>query len=288
MSQRIDSFSDFGRAFDFVYPLEPSDKKKATKLHAVRDASPAMQVLPTVLEQGFLYAGPIFNRAPRGPLRRRVGLKGHERPPIVHVDYSFLRSKDLLIQACRPPIDDDRSGCKKYVPRSYTDLEQLLFEALKPYFFEYCARDRVCVASQFHPLLHGDLANRREMIFHQNGNGAIYLELNAFDWRGSRKAEVGNRTALFLLRLEEAWPGGPGYLCFFGQDGLASYIWSFRLANDFNFLLKRPGFAMAELEVQELPKGFPLTMDWCLDWKIELLFAHEFGDSARVRRSANG
>ncbi|MSR63932.1 MAG: hypothetical protein EXS08_16020 [Planctomycetes bacterium] len=285
MSHSLDRSPDFGDIYDFVFPLEPSDKAKLIKLHAVRDASATTQVLPPLLKQGFEYAGPIFNRRPGPRLLRGDGDEDRE-PAIVPVDYSFLRSSDLLVQACRPPMDDHHSGTRKRVPRSYTDLEQILIDGLRPYI-EYCARDKVCVASQFRPLLRGDFANRREMEFHLNGCGAAYRRLNAHNGRGPRDADVGNRTALFLLRLEEAWPGGPGYVCAFGLDGLCTYVWSYRLGKDFQHLLARPGFAMAELEVRAVPE-YPLTMDWCRDWKIELLFVHEFGSQSRVRRVARG
>jgi len=280
MSHSLDRSSDFGDLYDFVFPLDPSDKAKLTKLHAVRDASATKQLTSPFSKQGFEYDGPIFNRRP-GP-RLLAGEADDDREPaIVPVDYSFLRSNDLVVQACRPPLDDHHSGTRKRVPRSYTDLELLFLEAWRPYL-EYCARDKVCVASAYRPLLRGEYANRREIVFHLNGCGATYRRLNAIDGRGGRSAAVGDRTALFLLRLQEAWPGGPGFVCAFGLDGVSTLVWCYRLGKDLKHLLTKPGFVMAELEVQEIPEH-PLTMHWCREWKIETLFTHEFDDLPRMR-----
>jgi len=284
MSHSLDRSSDSARLFDFVFPLEPSDKAKLTKLHAVRDAPAAMQLVPPLLAQGFRYAGPIFNRRP-GPRLLSGDAFEDSEPPIVPVDYSFLRSRDLIVQTCRPPLDDRHSGTRKRVPRSYTDLELLLLAAWQP-FLDYCARDRVVVAKQFHELLRGDLASRREMVFHLNGCGATYRRLNAIDGHGGRAPTVGSRTALFLLRLEEAWPGGPSYVCAFGQDGVSTLVWCHRLGQDLQHLLAKPGFVMAELEVQDIPED-PLTMHWCLSWKIETLFVREFDDLPCMRRTGS-
>ena len=52
-------------------------------------------------------------------------------------------------------------------------------------------------------------------------------------------------------------------------------------------VLARPCFAMAELEVRDLPE-YPITMDWCRSWNLELLFVHDLGDPSPLRPVAHG
>ena len=73
-----------------------------------------------------------------------------------------------------------------------------------------------------------------------------------------------------LLRVEEAWPGGPGLLGTFGMDGITSLLWAYRLGRDRCDLLARPGFVMADLQIGTIPER-PTDLRWCEDWTIQVI-----------------
>jgi hypothetical protein len=249
--------------------------ERAPKLFARRDCTASSELLFPLYQLGFAQGEPIFQQPPaippKGPVPNRVSREGLDE--LYKVDLSFLEPRGMIVQTTRLPMNDIDEGPRRQVERAYTDLEFLLFEAWRPYV-EYLARTHVRLGTQTQALVREGFEDRREMSFRQRGWGAPYYELNALEGRGWRKYAGERRSALFLLRLEEAWPGGPSYLCAFGMDGCTTLVWCYQLARKFPHLLEKPGFVLAELVLGRLPER-ATDLRFCLDWEIEILVQQE-------------
>lgn len=251
------------RIFPVSYQLARHDKDRPLKLHQRRDLCALLELEMALLELGYHHGEPIFNHAPTG--------WSADQP--YELDLSGFAPGDLHLQCMRPPLDDLAEGQKRKIAPANTNLERFYFAAVRP-FIDWSARSHMRLSPSLQGLIRPGFEDRREMSFRQKGWGAPYSELNALAGRGWRKFTGGRRTALFLLRLAEAWRGGPGYLCAFGMDGCTTVVWAYRLARDFKHLLAKPGFVLAELELGELPEDTS-RLDFCMDWKIEPLLVHE-------------
>lgn len=256
------------RAHPLTYPVARKALERAPKLFARRDCQASIELLFRLYELGFVQGEPIFQQPPSRPPKGPVPFD-----ELYKLDLSFLLPGAMIVQTTRPPMNDIDEGPRRQVERAYTDLEYLTFEAWKP-FVEYLARTHVRLGPQMQALMPGGFEDRREMSFRQRGWGAPYYELNALEGRGWRKYAGERRSALFLLRLEEAWPGGPGYLCAFGMDGCTTLVWCYQLARKFAHLLEKPGFVLAELVLGRLPER-ATDLRFCLDWEIEILVQQE-------------
>lgn len=256
------------RVHPLTYPVARKALERAPKLFARRDCTASSELLYPLYQLGFAQGEPIFQQPSASPPRGPVAFD-----ELFKLDLSFLLPGALILQTTRPPMNDIDEGPRRQVERAYTDLEYYLFEAWKPHV-EYLARTHVRLGPQVQPLVRAGFQDRREMGFKQRGWGAPYNELNALEGRGWRKYEGERRTAVFLLRLEEAWPGGPGYLCAFGMDGCTTLVWCYQLARKYPHLLAKPGFVMAELVLGRLPER-ATDLRFCLDWEIEILVHQE-------------
>src|SRR5262249_46166065 len=102
----------------------------------LRDADAALFLGPVLAERGYRFGGVIFNPPadpPADPLARRK------------VDRSFLGPNSRTVVPTRPPMHDLVDGDRKYIRRSFTDLEQLVFDALGT-AFTHCSRTQVTLA----------------------------------------------------------------------------------------------------------------------------------------------
>jgi hypothetical protein len=250
------------------YPVAPRDLTRPPKLHQRRDLGAGFELGPALTALGFQQGEQIF----------QPHYEGREAPPpgkLHHVDLSFVLAQDVLVHLTRPHYSDKASGPKRQIRPAYTDLEKRLFEIWKQRFLPICARSHVQVHSDLHSLFQPGREYCREMKFRQKGWGAPYYEVNAHDGAGFRSFEEGRKTTVFLLRLEHAWPGGPGYLCAFGMDGCTTLVWAYRLARDLRAWLEKPGFLIAELTLGELPKHVT-DLRFCQKWSIEPVLHYEF------------
>jgi hypothetical protein len=124
-------------------------------------------------------------------------------------------------------------------------------------------------------LLRPPYDTRRQMRFYES-EGAAYRELNSGTGAGWRKPPAERLTAAFLLRLDEAWPGGPGFIGAWGMDSTCTAVWAYRLGRDLSHLLETPGFVMAELETSEIPVR-PTNLLWANDWGVKILVHQPIG-----------
>lgn len=256
------------------YQVALHDLKRLQKLHQRRDLCAGLELEAALYDLGFRHGEPIFNEPPRrGPRKPPPGA-----PPFP-VDLSFVDEHDLLLQVTRPPYSDVASGPKRKIALAHTDLELRLHELWRG-FLGICARNHVQLQPGMYPFLTPGFETRREMTFQQRGWSAPYKELND-QQTGWRKLRGKRRSALFLLRVEHAWPGGPGYLCAYGLSGCTTFVFAYRLARDLKHWLARPGFLVAELEIGKLP-DHTTDLRWSLDWKIEPILVHELGLRAQA------
>lgn len=255
------------------YPVARKDLEHPLKPFMRRDFCATCDLLPVLYRQGYSQGEPIF-QPPLEPPRAKPPAEPYP------LDISFVRPGDLLVQNTRPPMNDMDEGPRKKIEPAYTDLEKRTFELVEP-FISYCSRTHVELNERVCRDLRPGYEDRREMKFLQNSNYGPYSGLNARDGKGWHKPADGKRTPLFLLRLDEAWKGGPGFLCAFGMDGCATQLWSYLLARKFPHLLSRPGFTIAEMVIGSMHERIT-DLRWSMDWKIELVLEHELTASAAV------
>lgn len=126
------------------------------------------------------------------------------------------------------------------------------------------------VEAILHPTFHGELArgfeDRKHIIFYAR-EGSRYNELGAARYRSS------NRTAAFLLHLDELGPGEPGYIGIFAMDGTTTLIWAYLLRTRFPELAEKPGFVMAELEMGVIPTRTP-DLGFAQSWDATVILQH--------------
>jgi hypothetical protein len=239
-------------------------KHKSVALAARRDQHAALEIVPALLGQGFGYGEPILDYPPRKPPPEPV-----RKSDLHKVDLSFVAPGDVLLQTTRPPMHDRFDDLRKRIRQSYTDLEDHMFDVWDNYI-AWNSRGRVLLHKRLHHLLQPPHENKRQIIFRES-QGAPYLELA--DCTGARERTdetTERRTAVFLLRKEEAWPGGPGLIGAFGMDATATAVWCYRLGRDLDYLLARPGFVFAEMTNPGI-KERPTNMLCARDWAIEVL-----------------
>lgn len=242
----------------------PRRVDRPLKVFQQRDLAAAMELLPALSRMGYGYGEPILNFPPETPLV--AGQRGQAPHP---VDLAFVERGDLILQTTRPPMHDEEEGDRKRVERADTDLERWLFHLWGRYL-DRCARSHVRLRKSLHPQLPKGYETRRDMAFRE-AIGAPYKELNDCAGSGWRKKPKGERrTAVFLLHLEEAWKGGPGFLGVFGMDGTATLAWAHLLGRDLADLLEEPGFVFAEMKKADIPAR-PTNLRWVSEWKVKVL-----------------
>lgn len=260
-----------------VYPvtLFLTPKRPPLKLSQLRDVHCALEIVPALMRKGFEYGDRILDHPPKKPPPDPV--KAEDLYP---VDLSFLSRHAYLLYTTRPPLHDRDAGelgPRKFMRRSYTQLEDRTFRVWERYF-SWLDRADMRLHPRLHELLVPPYENRRHLTFRE-GQGAPYYELSdGNNPRSERTIErTERRTAAFLLREEEAWSGGPGLIAAFGMDSVATAVWCYRLGRDLNHLLDRPGFVMAELTHPGSFQERPTDMRCSMDWKVEILFHHVDG-----------
>jgi hypothetical protein len=260
------------RVHPFTYFVARRDNQRRLRIHQRRDLGATCELQAALLRMGFDYGEPILNAPPERP--RRDPPSGDDLYP---VDISFVRPGDLLLQTTRPPLDDLDQGDRKWVESGCTDVENRLFRVWRRYF-EVCSRSHVKLSRRVRRAIGSNAAHCKEMKFRE-ANGAPYKQLNFHNGRGWQKPLKRTATAVFLLRVEEAWKGGPGLLAAFGMDGTSTMLWAYRLRTDLAHLLAKPGFVVAEMCIGEPPVR-PTNLRWAKDIEVEVLVHYSEEEAA--------
>jgi hypothetical protein len=252
------------RCFWFAYAM-PRHKDRGHLPFKLRDPGAAKFLLPSLVVRGYEYAGPIINNPSSGP-------------ELVAFDHGFLREDDLIFLTTRPPMNDLELGERKSIQRSFTDLEDKLFEGPLRARFQRCARTEVLLQNAT-ARISPEIAGRQSMEFRQNG-GATYQSYGS-PYAGERRRFKRPQplTAVFLVFAAHAWPGGPALLAAFGMGGNETFVWCHQLATRFSHLLFTTGFAMGEMRTTDLAVP-PTGMDFANSWETTILGAEPLAPAA--------
>jgi hypothetical protein len=255
------------RFHPLIYRIAPRDTTRDPKLHQLRDLCAGLELASALHGLGFRLGRQIFNQPPRtGP---RVPPAGQ----LFNVDISFVRRGDVFLHFTRPPIHDIANGNRRIVHPAYTDLEKLLFAAWKR-FLAKSSREHMVVHGDLSPLLAPGFEYCREMSFKQNGWGAPYYRVNPQEGGKLRLYKGPRKSIVFVLRLAETWPGGPGLVSAWGMDGCTTLALAHRLATDKRAWLEQPGFRMAELGLGKLPEHVT-DLSFCESWPLTEVLVHD-------------
>jgi hypothetical protein len=242
------------RSLHFAY-LTSGHKDREQYPFQVRDSEAALYVSRPLTERGYPFGGSIFNYPSPGP-------------DLIPVDEGSFRETDLILLTTRPPMDDLDVSDRRFIPRSFTTLEDKLFQGPLRERFRRCARSEVLLTDATADVSE-EIAKRQSIVFRQNG-GATYQSYGSPVTREFRRFKREPLTAAFLVYAEHAWPGGPGLLAAFGMGGMETLVWCYRLAKDFRHLLCTTPFVMAEMRTGALPER-PVSMDFADSWEITIL-----------------
>jgi hypothetical protein len=223
----------------------PVRRGRAVQAPWTRDGESSLFIADAVRALGYEYGGPLFQFPavdgrgdPIVPRKRRA----------VAVDVPEIGPDDLLLLNTRPPLDDEITGDRLAIDRSYTELECRLFTDDGPLrrWFLRCARSEMILSNNAADVS-GEIRQRQRMWFRQHG-GATYQSYAPLsgEWTYPKKSDV--RTPAFLVFAEEAWRGGPKLLATFGMGSTPGLVWAYLLATRFSDLLLTTEFAMAELQ----------------------------------------
>lgn len=250
-----------GRVHTFWYFLStrPSNREFARTLP--RDGLAARELYRGLEGLGFRLGESLLNTLP-------LTEEDAEGPPSP-VDLSGVDEGDVILLATRPPLDDIKAGSRKRVERGNTTLEDRLFAACRP-FLATCARSHMVLPERLAAQLGPEDAGLAEMEILQNRPGAPISRCNAQHGRGWQGVPTTpGETAMFLLHLDAAWPGGPGIVCAFGMDMLSTLVWCHRLGTDLAHLLEGPRFLVARTGIGEVPERVT-RLSFCSTWHVRV------------------
>lgn len=245
----------------FAAMQTPRSDDRHLRVFETRDLAAALQVLAALEAEGFRMGEILLNHPPQGPQRDGA-------VPSAQVDLAAVRAGDLITTFTRPAASDPEWGDRKSLRRGHTDLEERILWFWRQHF-DWLARSSMRLSEPMRELLPPALADRSAASFRMR-QGAFYLERNSLDGRPRRRTRE-RRTAAFLARVPELWPGGPGYLGLFGMDGISTLGWATLLRHRHPELLRKR-FVMAELCVSEIPER-PTELSWMQGWTVEPVLA---------------
>lgn len=251
------------RVHTFSYFLSPRDATRGVKAFQRRDDAAALQILSALVEHGYEPGESILNPPPGKDVSRKI---------LLQVDLKQVRSEDLILLTTRPPMHDRHQGDRKQVKRGFTDLEACIFNVCGQ-FIEKSSRSHIVLADSVSRHLTTGFEGLAEMKFLE-AQGAPFRALNAHDGNGWRPQPGPRTTATFLLHVDSLWEGGPGLLCAFGVDGLATLGWSYRLRHGLAHLLEGNRFVVARVALGDVPSQ-ATSLDWAEDWKVDIALDHK-------------
>jgi len=255
------------RYHPLTYLVAPRDAKRLPKIHQRRDLCAGLELASVMHDLGFRLGRQIFNQPPR---------RGPQKPPpgkLFHVDTSFVGPDDVYLHFTRVPKDDIANGNRRIIRPAHTDLEQVLFKAWRRFLLKI-SREHVIVEPDLCGLFEPGYSYCRELTFKQTGWGAPIYKVNDQEGNGQRLYQGPRKSVVFVLRLAEIEPGGPGLVSAWGMDGCTTLALAHRLATDKRAWLEQPGFRMAELELGKLPEHIT-DLSFCESWPLTEVLVHD-------------
>ena len=240
--------------------LAPSIKSNGGPEYChTRDLHPLMEVCDVLHDQGYQLGRALVNHPPTQD----------EAPATVRqVDTSGVASEDLIVTATRPPKHDHEYDDPKALRRAFTDLEDRIFR-IWALALDRLARSTVWLAEPARDLIRPGFEGHRQLSFVVRGPAYI-KETNDLVGSGWQRVPRKPRSVGYVLRVEELWPGGPGYLGFFGMDSRFTLAWASMLRERFPDFVREPGFAMVELSEGATPTR-PTDIAFHSDWSAEVV-----------------
>ncbi len=251
----------------FLYSAPRHDHNRPAHFAWPRDPEANSQLQIALSAQGFHFGRTILN-VPGEKVRYDLAPVNELR----RVELPFVRAGDALTLATRPPLSDGWHGDAKRIEVSNTTLERIILDLYSRYFVT-CARSYLQLSEEAARYLPNSKKNRQMMTVFQYGFAYQYLQ--AAGSSRSKRSPLGPTSPGFLLRVDELWPGGPGFVGAFGMNAIATLALCMQLRFRFSDLLSRRGLTMVELTPTEMPDQ-PATYDFMLDWNVEEVFStHE-------------
>lgn len=267
----------------FAYYQSPRDATRDLEPCLLRDEGAAMQLQRGLGRFGFVPGELLLNTPPTSRTSRELA----------QVDREGVGADDVIVMATRPPIHDEHQGDRKQVRKGYTDLENHIFEVWS-FFLERCTRSHIWLQEASSAHLEAGFEGMASMSFRQRG-GAWLNQLNARDGNGAQPVEGDRDHACFLLRLDELWEGGPGFVGAFGMNGVSTLAWAHRLGSDLAHYLDESQFLVVRMLTGDVPAR-ATRMHWAQDWPVEVAlrqpiapdFSYPWSPSPSARRPLGG
>ena len=251
------------QAHSFLYSAPRRDYKRLPTPASPRDPEANLQLRIALQELGFEFGETILNFPADD-----VTFDLLPREQLREVELPFVDRNDILAATTRPPLSDGRQGDKKKIEPANTTIERMIFDHYFRYF-RVCSRSHVELTEEAAALLPPAMKNRAIMTFYQEG--CRYMYLQARGRPRSRRSPLGQRTAAFLLRVEEIWPGGPGLVAAWSLNAMATLSWCLQLRHRYSWMLENRGLTMVELHPERSP-AHANSYAWVRDWRVTPVF----------------
>jgi hypothetical protein len=234
--------------YHFSYYIPPK-VDKFPQPHQLRDGDALLEVSNLLYRAKYRFGGIIFNPPAPEPTSRSKSIE------IRKVDTDFLQPEDLIVLTTRPPLNDSKSDARKIIRRSYTSLEEQVFDKLKTRVFRFCSRSYVELTERLCSKLPRKYSTRGA-IFFTEGRASYKAYRNAFGGRFRKPEEEEESTAFYLISLPKESKDDISLLCLFGMSGANTLTWCHlvpdRIPSKVSFT--SPRFIMAEMTIPEYPK----------------------------------
>jgi hypothetical protein len=260
-------------AHPIVYPAPRPDSLRLPNLASPRDPEASAQLRNALQTLGYGFGETVLN-FPSATLSYDL----LPEPALTHVSLPFVRYEDMLFQTTRPPLSDGKHEDRKKIEPSNTNIERAIFKQYWRYFKE-CSRSYVELTEEAAEFLRAGKESRAAMTFFQDG--CRYQYLQAYGGKISPRSPLGNRTAAFLLRVDELWEGGPSFIAAWGLNAISTLAWCTLLRTHYSGLLHNRGLTMVDLE-PVAPPSRPVTHAWTQQWGVKVLL--ETGSELPARR----
>ncbi len=244
-----------------LYPSSRRRPNSPVPIGHARDSLANTELRRALLDRGYAFGESLLSFPPPGKAQYdRFGVDA-----LAPVDLSFVRPQDLLFQTTRPPQSEAWHDDRKKIEPANTFLEAAILTVCERYF-RRCARSYLCLTRAAAAWLRAGKENRAAISFHQTG--CDYSALADLAGETASRTIPADRTAAYLLRVDELWPGGPGFLVSFGMNAWATAAWCTLLRLRHADLLENRGLTVVELKMTDVPAR-PATNAWALGWTAE-------------------
>jgi hypothetical protein len=246
--------------------------KGIPRIHHNRpDLGALFNILAALQPLGYDPAGIIFNFPPPNEEVERYG----GLPPLLPIDESAFRKRDLICWLGRPPQDDNKKEHRIRSERAFTTIEDKILDVCRQHF-ELLRRPSLRLTPEYAERLREPYQNRADVQFKMHGPFGWYKSCSRLNGTQTQKFSARDqRTAAYLLHIPEVptLSGRPGVLIPFGPSGLITLGWTHRLRTDHAHLLREPGFTVVEISNVFVPER-PTSLRFVDDWQIEIVL-HE-------------